>query len=491
MRKGAPVGADTLPEVVYGRTEPRIFTEPLRPLTRETSWGYAVCDFADQVLGRPLLPWQRWVVIHALELEAPYTTRDEGWRFRFRIVLVLVARQNGKSDLSRVIALWKLFILRMALVCGTAQDLDVARKMLDLTNELVEETPALLDERTAYIRANGKERLKLTGGREYVIKATNRKAGRSLTVDHLTLDELREQTDWLAWGALTKTTNAVRNGQTWAMSNAGDDASVVLNSLQENAVTGRNPRLFLAEYSGPEGCELDDVEALAQANPALGYLIDLETLLSDVRTDPPNVVRTEILCQRVDQLDGAVDLTAWKSCADPSGSMADLRDRVVVCLDVSPDGGHVSLVASASTPDGRVRVEPVAAWSSTQACRAELPGWLDRIAPVALAWFPGGPAAALAADLRELPGSVEIKGSEVSETCQEFADLVRAGRVIHSSDPLLDAHVAGAAKMRTGDGWRFARRGAGHVDALYAAAGAAHTVRTLPVEKPRRRAFAV
>src|SRR5262245_1903413 len=74
---------------LLGRTEPRLFTPPLRPLNRKTSRGFEVIDFA-KMIGEPLLPWQEWAVIHALELNPDGT-------YRFRTVLILVARQNGKS----------------------------------------------------------------------------------------------------------------------------------------------------------------------------------------------------------------------------------------------------------------------------------------------------------------------------------------------------------------------------------------------------------
>jgi hypothetical protein len=75
---------------ILGRTEPRVFTPPLRELTPETSAGFSVVQFAEEILGIELLPWQRWFLIHALEL------RPDG-KFRFRKVLCLVARQNGKT----------------------------------------------------------------------------------------------------------------------------------------------------------------------------------------------------------------------------------------------------------------------------------------------------------------------------------------------------------------------------------------------------------
>src|SRR5690606_7765235 len=119
------------------------------------------------------------------------------------------------------------------------------------------------------------------------------------------------------------------NGQIWAISNAGDDQSVVLNHLRDAALSGRDPSICLLEWSGPDGCELDDTEAWAQANPGLGYTVSEAAIRSALGTDPPAVFRTEVLCQRVDVLDGAVDLAAWKDCADPAGTMDGLRDRVM------------------------------------------------------------------------------------------------------------------------------------------------------------------
>jgi hypothetical protein len=78
---------------------------------------------------------------------------------------------------------------------------------------------------------------------------------------------------------------------------------------------------------------------------------------------------------------------------------------------------------------------------------------------------------------------VELTGSEVTGACQEFSAQVAAHQVVHSGDALLESHIAGAKKWNTGDGWRFVRRGVGHVDAAYAAAGAVYVLRQLPPER--------
>lgn len=53
--------------MIKGKTEPRLWTPPLRKLTQETSLGFAFCSFCD-ALGVTLLPWQKWLAVHALEI---------------------------------------------------------------------------------------------------------------------------------------------------------------------------------------------------------------------------------------------------------------------------------------------------------------------------------------------------------------------------------------------------------------------------------------
>lgn len=114
----------------HGVTLPRIFTPPLRPLTKETSNGFAVIAFAEIMLHVHLYPWQQWLLVHALELL-------EDGSYRFRKVIVLVARQNGKTTLMGVLAAWWLFVDSNKhpdrvppvkfLVVGAAQTLDNAK----------------------------------------------------------------------------------------------------------------------------------------------------------------------------------------------------------------------------------------------------------------------------------------------------------------------------------------------------------------------------
>jgi hypothetical protein len=532
---------------IVGRTIPRLYTRPLvtgEPgpcecgcaLTEATSLGFQAIAFAETVAQVELLPWQRWWLIHALEL------RPDG-SFRFRTIVTLVARQQGKTWLLKILALWAMYLGIARMVLGSAQSLDIARESWQGAVDQAADQPELAAEVANVRQANGEQCLTLINGARYRITASTGKAGRGLSVDLLILDELREHRDWAAWAALSKTTMARPNALTVCISNAGDDKSVVLNQLRDAALpgiargiemlealaNGENPQalddpsdgLALFEWSAPDGCELSDPDGWAQAMPGLGHgTITEAAVRSALATDSPAVFRTELLCQRVPTLDSAIDPAAWKACADRGGSLAPVRSRVALCVDVSPDYAHVTLVGGARLDDGRVRLQLIGYWSGPDAlhqAEAAMPELIRKVQPAEFGWFPGGPSAALAPSLRawrlkfrrtvpkyrknDLTGVTELvldnedefarmsSGLE-KEACQALAAAVSGGRVLQPDSELLNAHIFGATKLRSGDGWRFGRPidGGQHVDAAYACAGAYYLASLVPDDPPPMRA---
>ena len=458
-----------------GRPNPRLATEPLRELTEATSDGFALIAFAEQI-GQPLLPWQEQAAIRALEL------REDGG-YRFRTVLILVGRQSGKTTLLKTWALWRMMTEPGCVVIGTAQQLKTARESWTGVAEYAEDHGLAGGKRGGVRRANGEQEVKLANGSRYLISATSRGAGRGFSVDLLVMDELREQRTEEAWAALTPTILARPKGQVVCITNMGDDQSVVLNTQRARALGGEDERAGIFEWSAPEGCDLLDPDMLAQSVPGLGHVIRWDDLQTAVRSCTPQFARTEYLCQHVSSLDPAISAAGWALGADPQGSVAAHRARLSACVDVSADGNHVALVVATTLPDGRVRVEPVASWTATLEARRELPTLLGELAPLEVAWFPGGPANALAPVLAALPNARALTGTDVSAACMGFADLVKAGMIVHNANPLLDGQIATAGKQGQGDGFRFTRKGAGNCNALYAAAGATLSARTV---KPRR-----
>lgn len=505
--------------MLLGSTLPRLWTRPLVTgpagpcgcgcaLTEETSYGFDVVWFAAEVLGAPLDPWERWAAIHGGEL------LPDG-RPRFRKLLIIVARQQGKTHLVKVLTLYWQFVEGWPMILGTSTNLGYAKEVWSSCCDLAEAVPALADEIALIRKAAGEECLTTTSKSRYRIAASNRKGGRSLTVFRLVLDELREHADWSAWGAAYNAMNAVREAQAVAITNMGDDTSVVLNSLRNDAVkfidTGvGDERLGLLEWSCEEHDDPEDPHALAKSCPNLGRRTDLADLLADARRAKENggeelaTFKTEIMCIRVPMMDPAISADRWAACLDV-GDMSALRRRIALCLDVSLDGQHATLMAAAVVPadppqpplvwgPDRVRVEVVAAWSGpkcTAELRRDLPGLVRKIRPRVVGWFPSGPAASVAAalaDRRKTRGAWPPPGVKVEEiradqvaVCMGFAEQVNSAEIAQSGDPLLDAHVLGAEKLMRGQAqWVFTRGGEAHVDGAYAAAGAVHLARLLP-----------
>lgn len=482
---------------MLGSTTPRLWTPPLVELTPETSYGYDVIAFADEVLGQPLDPWQEWLAIHLGEL------LPDG-RPRFRIVLVLIARQQGKSHLGRVLTLYWQFVERVPLILGTSTTLAYAKEQWTMCCDLAQGNEWLrADLGPKPVRAAiGEEELRTAHKARYKIAAANRRAGRSLTVHRLILDELREHSTWDTWNAGVNATNAVPGAQVVAFSNMGDDTSIVLDALRGAALeyveTGiGDRRLGIFEWSAPPGADPTDLGALAMACPDLGRRTDPDALLgAAMRAKRAGGLelsgfRTEILCQRVHQLDAAIDPDLWLAAGtDEPIDLAQHRQAVALCLDVSMAGDHATLMAAAVV-DGRVHLDVVRAWDGfgcTRQVRAELPGIVRDVKPRALGWFPAGPAAVLAADLADRraagwpPRRVtveEIRG-DIGAVCMSLAEQVATGALAHPRDPMLDKHISAATKLKRGDQWVFGRQGAGPVDGAYAAAGAVHLARTLP-----------
>lgn len=476
-----------------GRTEPRLFTPPLVELTPETSYGFDVIEFARRVMRRPLLPWQEWAAIHLGEL------LPDG-RPRFRIFLLLVARQNGKTDLLVTLALYWLYIDKVKLVVGTSTNLVYAQEPWLKVSEFAEDDPLLSQEFLKRRDANGEQQLELTGRRRYKIGAANRRGGRSLTIERLIVDELREQLTWDAWNAAEPAASP-EDAQIVALSNAGDDRSIVLNSLQTGALEGLDPRLGIAEWSAADGSDPEDIDAILQANPRVGYGLDIDAILGHAARAKAAGGKeltgflTEKMCMRVRALDAAIDPGHWIKSAVPGVSIADSK-RIALFVDVAPDAQHASLLA-AVTEDGITTLRLVAWWSGLDSISrliADLPAWLTKVKPWVIGWFPSGPAAPLLASLGKdrqrglLPAGVrvqEIQG-ETAAVCMAFAAEVAGDRIRHPDDPLLNNQALEAERLRTGDRWVFSRRGEGHVDAVYAMAGAVHLARIMPPTRSTR-----
>ena len=446
---------------MMGYTEPRISTPPLRPLTPDTSLGYAACEYARDVLGKNLYPWQEWALIHILEIIGDLSGE---WHFRYRTVLIMVSRQCGKTVLSEVLASFFLNVLCVDSIFGTSLSLDKAEEVWEAVINDQEAIPELSAEIDRVSRTNGNKRLILTGLRQYKVGAPTRRAGRGDSNDLVMLDELREHRDWEAWAAAAASINAKPNGLIVCFSNAGDPDSIVLRQIREEAIASIKgteaedfggdvdaSSLGLFEWSAPEDAATDDEEALAQANPALGYgHLTERALASNRQTFPELKFRSECMCQQVETiLPQPFPEGAWNAGIDETSQIAP-EAEIMYGIDLSHDRRFTTIAACGMREDGNYHIEVVARrvgtewavdWFRTRAYRQ----------PMKLAFQSrGAPVSGLAEQICTLPGMerVAIEGKDLTAGWGRFWDGIAAStpnekrggvKIFHLPQPVLDA----------------------------------------------------
>jgi hypothetical protein len=458
-----------------------------------------------------LLPWQRWFLIHALEL------LPDSDVFRFLVVLLLVGRQNGKTTVMTYLILWRMFQDGARLTIGMAQSLEKASESWEQVASIAQAIPELDNEIAQFKEGKGSQLLKLDTGEKYRPAASNRRGGRGSTGELVFMDELREHQTWQAWSAVSKTQQARERAQLYGVSNAGDAASIVLRHLRKVAhlpcgdpdglnadpVSGApvedtvppdedypEDTIGIFEWSAPIGASIFDKDAQAQANPSMGYFPGMERkIASDARTDPEWEFRTEVLCQWfAGSLNGPFPQGAWQQGTDDT-SRIPKKNRVAVCVDVSWDRSTAHIAFAGFRKDGVAHVEIVASRAGTDWVVPWLtdPKRTRKYLGVTVQ-ANGAPASSLvdALEASKLP-FVKWEGQDLARWTGKFYDLVRQVvpedddpraepgpvGVYHRSQPILDVPANTAVTKPSADAWLW-DRGKSPVDAapLVAATGA-------------------
>lgn len=485
--------------MLLGSESPRVYTPPLRELTPETSLGFDVVDFAD-AFGFHLLPWEKWLLVHALEIIGDF---DGDWELRFRTVLVLVARQNGKTLVTTVLTLYMLYVLGVALIIGTAQELDQAEEAWDACVDAIQNDDELAQELVSAKYGNSGRKLRLSGNRRYITKASNRKAGRGKRAQLVIIDELREQTSWEAWNAVSSTTLAQSQvGLLWCTSNAGDAYSLVLRHERYlahralgdpdgwcrevgdsmppavdddgNEVAAEPPAIF--EWSAAPGRGIWDRDGWREANPSLGHgFLTERALAADIRNKEERAARTENLCQFVEALsEPPFPAGAWDAGVDPASEVAH-GSTVYVGVDVADDRRHSAIAVCGQRPDGAWHVEVAAYQSGIEWLLDWLRDVADPIDPVRVALqSKGAPVSSMAGAVAAIDGIelYEVNGADVAGFTGRFYDAVSAldpaiadgegsdsAPVYHRPQAALDMAATVAKTRLMGDSaWAFDRR---------------------------------
>ena len=297
-------------------------------------------EAAARELGIRLMPWQR--------IAARYMTAGTAKRWAFRSVCIVVARQNGKTELLLPRVVMGLKAGRRML--HTAQNRALPRETFLRVAQALNGHPDVVEVRYA----NGQEVIKWANGGRYTLVAP-RPGVRGQSVDDVILDEVREQRSFDLMAGIKPTMTASRNPQIIYLSNAGDADSVVLNDLRRRMDS--DPSLAYLEWSAGEDRALDDPAGWAEANPALGITIQVETLLDFYGSFPAPVFETEHLCRWVVSMQPRlVSDAAWQR----SRGVLEEPSKPSMAVSMDPSGTRASAVVAWQQSDGTVACRVVA-----------------------------------------------------------------------------------------------------------------------------------
>lgn len=453
---------------------PRVFTPPLRDLDDESaSWGYDFAWFCSEILGDPLSDWQEWLGIHALEvltkdkalefalmeddpaaevakverLYAPPVVRGgrpiPNGRLRFTKIVILIARQNGKTDFVKKLIKWAIFRKRLKDVLAAAQTLN---KAIDLWNEILDEVekhPKLSRQLGRVDHSKGAQAMWTKGKRNrYRPVGIDENAGRGDTIDLLYIDELRTQKGYAGVNSLSSTITVPDNGLLVTTSNAGSDHSVVLREYRELAAkpivdgTWQDTRQGLFEWSADPAYDIDDERGWRQANPDLSNgRITISFLRAERESSPEATFRTERLCQWVAELGEdfvpVIDYDRWDVLA--VDRPVNVSEHKLLAVEVSPDSERYSLVAAGQTRRGvhLVTAGALGEFNVPDAVDA-IKRFVEANGAAAVVMDQDSPASVLIPALqRERIDPWLLSGGKVSAAWKNFRAAVGDGRVTH------------------------------------------------------------
>ena len=462
-----PLSAD-IP--LLGSTTPRIHSK----LNDLPSKGQEFIDFCNSI-GQPLMPHQEWLAIQA------HKVRPDG-RWAHPLCVAVQARQNGKTYFMKNRILMGLFEWQDHLQIGTAHRLTTSLETFRDLVSTIESNEGLAKQVKRIRWAHGSEEIETLNGCRYMVKAGASAARGISKPETVYLDEVREFKDETTWASLRYTMMASDHPQLWALSNAGDQHSIVLNLLRDRGMAasggGTTDEIFYAEWSGHSD-EINNEANWIAANPALGRTIHIDNIKSALN-DPPDVFRTEVLSRWVATISSAIPAQEWEACGEDDIDLK-LDEPTWFGLDCSPDRRNAALVGAQKTDDNRFIVKLLHTWSNP--ISLDHLGMANDIShyllkyPYEILAYSKRTASGVAARLSPA-GFItsDIDGGLYGQACDEFLSSVTSKRLRHPNQPEFTKQVLSAARLPYGDGaWVITRKATNTVvTASVAAALATH-----------------
>lgn len=266
-----------------------------------------------------LLPWQDTII-----REVFGTVKDNGYR-QYNTAYVEIPKKNGKSELAAAVALymtcgdgeWG------AEVYGCASDRQQASIVFDVAVDMVDQCPAL-KKRIKPVMSVKRLVYKPTNS-YYQVLSAEAYTKHGLNVHAVIFDELHAQPNRELFDVMTKGSGDARTQPLFFLiTTAGNDRNSVCfeqHQKAEDIIIGRkiDPVFYPVIYGARDDVDWSSEKVWYQANPSLGYTIDIEKVRNaylSAKDNPAeeNIFRQLRLNQWVKQSTRWMQMEKWDAC---------------------------------------------------------------------------------------------------------------------------------------------------------------------------------
>lgn len=422
--------------------------------------------------GLVLDEWQTWLIRHLLE-RYPKDWPDQGLagRLRWRSSVVSVGRQNGKSLLGAILAIYGLLIHEQgAQVLSLASSTDQARIIYARVLYVIQNNKAL---RKRFKKATEHRGITtIDGGSRYDVKAAKEAALQGIPISLCLFDELHLAKAGM-WSAAILGTSQRRDGLVIGITTAGDQNSDTLIRLYEEGRSASesddpNNRFGFFLWEAPANAPVTEPAAIMAANPSVASgRIPVERVISDLKTIPEHEARRYRLNQFIS---GSV--TSWLPnhlFRQAAAKGVTNRTGVVIGVDRTTNW-EFATIAAANNNGELIETELIASIGKPTE---------DKLFNYLLDLYHRTQYRAIVLDDRQFPNlGFKLKQAglpvwrlyykEIAGACSTSYAAFSNGLVRHNNDPILVTQMPNGVTKYTGETWAISRKESGEIDALMA-----------------------
>jgi hypothetical protein len=399
---------------------------------------------------------------------------------------ITVSRQNGKNGSLEIVELYGTAELGLKFL-HTAHEVKTARKAFSrlkyFFGEKANDPAAKFPELNSLVKeirnTNGQEAIVLLNGGSVEFIARSKGSGRGYTVDFLVLDEAQDLQD-SELEALLPTISAAPSGDPVTIfmgtppADIGDKGEPFVRA-RDGAVDGSDKRIAWVEFSAEGDIELmttdeltkflDDRRNWAQANPALGGRINIETIITErSRFSDASFARERLnMWPQLGSKSSPIPAGPWNDLARAREDVPEDWPLTALGLDMNPERTKVTVSVAAKSATGihlELAVDDEFSDSGSEALIEWVYSRARRRVPVVIDAY--SPIRSIEAALKKKGCKVFILGpSELSQACGGLYDAVMKDKAVsHIGQEQLDRSLAGSVKQKFGDGgaWKWNRK---------------------------------